>query len=150
MKKFEDRNLLDDEPMFKMKDVWWYKTENEIIPFVVNNAKTKVKVLTNNKTEKILFKEQPAGDFPEDDDTELLVEDFAKTLFNATGKKGFFVYDRVEFLHDYYFTTSDSKTIYTWMENEIKTQSEIVNLSETLTKNYLKSHEKLLNDSRDF
>ena len=152
MNKFEDgnREIKDDGPMFKMLDIMWYKTENEVIPFVKNNVGTKIKVLTTDKIVKIYTKEVAISISPVDDDGTEIVDDLDKTLFKATRKKGGVVLNRIAFFKKYYFNDNSENDICSWLNSEIKTQKNIACLAEILTKNFLKAQEKITKDSRDF
>lgn len=132
--------------MFKMVDVMWYVTDNDIIPFVTNLNKTKVKLLSNNKIVSI---EEGFGNCSDDSDRKVLVERFSKALLVATGRVGRIVADRVSFLKKYLFSTSNENSIFIWLA-EIKTQNEILELCNKMIQNYHDEIDEKLKNSRNF
>lgn len=143
----EQANII--EQIFKMQDIKWYITENSIIPFVENKSETKIKLLTNNRIVKIQMKEQCVGISPADDYYTEIVKDLNTTLFKATKKKGVVMYG-IDMLGKYYFEKKSRDYVRNWLNTEIRTQEEILAISENVNANYNKSKEKKVKDSRDF
>ena len=145
MKSFEDKwytYMEEKEELYEMKSVFWYKTEDEFIPFILNSDQTKIKILTTRKEYEVLY--SPMACYTKESNGEYVYipkMQLKGTLKNITMKNGE-IFDSATVLEKYYFSDDIKSGVKDWVKTHTRSQEEIVRMARYINKDYKKQEEQ--------
>lgn len=137
-----------DNIQYKTNDIKVYKTKTELIPFVLNNNGTKIKILTNNQISKIII-DETYNPSPLDDDSARFSLNLYATLKKVTKKSGKIYYDMCQVLNECAVYSPSTMNVLVNSVTSIMSQSKIIDIFKKTNRIYNLMIKDFI-DGRDF
>ena len=142
MKDFDGKwyryHLEEKEELYEMKNVLWYKTEEEFIPFIIKSDK-KVKLLTTRKEYDVVMS-AILVDTKDKREVSLPRPNIKGTLKNAINKSGE-IYHSAYVLENYYFSDDTKIGVKDWVKGAVRSQEEIFRMARRVNSDFQKQQE---------
>ena len=142
MKDFDGKwyryHLEEKEELYEMKNVLWYKTEDEFIPFIIKSDK-KVKLLTTRKEYDVVIT-AVLVDTKDEREVSLPRPNIKGTLKNAINKSGE-IFDSAYVLENYYFSEDAKIGVKDWVKGAVRSQEEIFRMARRVNSDFQKQQE---------